>query len=108
MNRPVCVISSTFDKFEDAERIGRMLLDSRNVACAQISSPITSLYRWNNSLERSEEVVLTLKTLPGNLLAAQSLLESLHPYETPEILVRSDCEVSEKYYGWMLEEIQQV
>ncbi len=105
MNRPVCIISSTFGKFEDAEKIGQMLLAGRKVACAQISSPILSLYRWKDKLERSEEVVLTLKTLPDNLVEVQSLLEQNHPYETPEILVRLDCEVSEKYHSWMQEEI---
>lgn len=108
MNMPVCIISSTFDKLEDAEKTGQLLLESRKIACAQISSPIISLYRWKGQLERAQEVVLTVKTLPGNLSAVQAMLEKLHPYETPEILVRSDSEVSEKYYSWMMKEVQQV
>ncbi len=106
MNRQICVISSTFDTFEKAEDTGRKLLESRKIACAQISSPIISLYRWQGNLERSEEVILTIKTLSENLTEAQKLLEELHPYDTPEILVRTDCLVSEKYYKWMLEEVR--
>lgn len=107
MNRRICIISSTFDRLDDAEALGRRLLESRRIACAQISSPIISLYRWKNKLERSEEVVLTLKTLPKNLGLVQAQLEDQHPYDTPEILIRSDCEVSEEYYRWMLEEVQE-
>lgn len=106
MNRPICIICSTFEKHEDAEKAGQMLLEKRMIACAQISSTIASLYRWQGKLERAEEVMLTMKTLPHKLSAVQEALEKNHPYDTPEVLVQSTCEVSEKYYRWMLEEVQ--
>lgn len=71
---------------ETAETIAEALLERRLAACVSISATITSLYRWEGKLERSQEVLLLIKS--GNRVypALEQAIISLHPYELPEII----------------------
>ena len=44
--KTIVLISTTLENKADAERIAELLLERKLIACAQISGPITSLYRW--------------------------------------------------------------
>lgn len=68
---------------ERAEALALALLERRLVACVSLL-PVRSLYRWQGTLERSEEVQLLLKTTPQGLEALRSAVGELHSYETPE------------------------
>ncbi|RIY00735.1 divalent-cation tolerance protein CutA [Aureimonas flava] len=68
-----------------ARAIADGLLARRLVACAQLSGPIESRYRWKGALECAREVVLVLKTLDVRFEAVASAIRALHPYETPAI-----------------------
>ncbi len=46
----------------EAESIGSRLVEKGLVACAQISAPITSVYRWEGRIQSSEEWMCTMKT----------------------------------------------
>ena len=47
----VVQVTTTVESAEEAERIGRVLLDERLAACIQIQGPITSIYRWQGGVE---------------------------------------------------------
>ena len=42
--------------------IGRMVVEERLAACANVLDGMTSLYWWQGALERADEAVLILKT----------------------------------------------
>ena len=48
-------IQVTFDQRETAEKVGRLLVERYLVACAQVSGPVTSCYRWKGKIETAEE-----------------------------------------------------
>jgi periplasmic divalent cation tolerance protein len=45
-----------------AERIAVELVDLRLAACAQVSGPMQSTYRWEGKIENAEEWLCTAKT----------------------------------------------
>ena len=84
----------------DAERLAAGAVEARLAACVQIDGPITSHYRWEGQVERSEEFRLTFKCLPARLAALEQQVLAAHPYETPEWLVVRAEHIAEKYLSW--------
>ncbi|MFQ5974489.1 MAG: divalent-cation tolerance protein CutA, partial [Alphaproteobacteria bacterium] len=47
---------------EEARRIGRVLVEERLAACANMIGGMRSIYRWQGQLEEDEETILIAKT----------------------------------------------
>ncbi len=94
-------ISTTTGTREIAERIAVELVDLRLAACAQVSGPITSIYRWQGQVENSEEWLCTAKTAFQHLPAIQELFKRLHPYEVPELIATPLVGGSVAYLKWL-------
>jgi periplasmic divalent cation tolerance protein len=101
----ILLISTTVERKEDAERIANLLLERRLVACAQISAPITSIYRWREKLTTATELLLTMKTLPQHFAAVEEVLLQEHPYQIPEIIGQEIPAVSDSYSRWVQQEV---
>lgn len=69
---------------DSAARIADAALDAR-LAAAATTTAGESRYRWNGSLHRHPETVLTLTTLDARRAALCDLIDRLHPYELPAI-----------------------
>jgi periplasmic divalent cation tolerance protein len=99
-------VSTTTGTREVAERIAVELVDLRLAACAQVSGPITSTYRWQGRVENAEEWRCTAKTSREKLPAIQELLKRLHPYELPELIATPIVGGSEVYLKWVVEQLE--
>lgn len=97
------LVSTTSDQLATLELIAQELLDQRLAACVQISGPVTSHYRWEGSLTRSSEYLLTAKSRADLWPAIQAAIRSRHHYELPEIIALP-ADASEDYYRWVLRE----
>lgn len=96
---------TTCERKEDAERIATILVNSRLAACAQISAPITSIYRWQGRVVTATEFLLSLKTLARHYPAVERLILKEHPYQTPEIIAQEINFVSKTYKDWITKEV---
>jgi periplasmic divalent cation tolerance protein len=98
-------VSTTTGTREVAERIAVELVDRRLAACAQVSGPIVSTYRWEGKIENAEEWLCTAKTSRQHLAAIQEVLTRLHPYELPELVAVPIVAGSEAYLKWAAEQL---
>ena len=98
-------LTTTVPSADDAQAIARALVEQRLAACVQISSPITSIYRWENQLETSTEYSLTAKTTVDAFQRAKSTICELHPYDVPEVLAAPIVAGHAKYLTWLEGEI---
>ncbi len=105
--KSIILITTTLENKEDAVRIAGLLLDRKLIACAQISGPITSLYRWEGVKTSATEFCLSLKTTPPCMEAVKALLCQEHPYDLPEIIVQEIHNSSNEYSRWVYGEVQQ-
>lgn len=105
--KPIIFISTTLETKKDAERLAGLLLESKLIACAQISGPITSLYRWEGATTSATEFTLNVKTTPLCTEAIKALLHQEHPYDLPEIIVQEIFDSSEEYSSWVYGEVGQ-
>lgn len=83
----VVVIYSTIGNIIDARRIAQTLVEEQLVACVNIIPDIESTYRWKGKIESDEECVLIAKTVDKNVNKTIARIQSLHPYELPDIIV---------------------
>jgi periplasmic divalent cation tolerance protein len=104
--KPIILISTTFENSADAERIARLLLDRKLIACAQVTGPITSFYRWQGETTTAAEFSLRLKTTPSCTEDVTTLLSREHPYDLPEIIVQEIAHSSKEYSRWVHGEVQ--
>ena len=103
--KTLLLITTTVEHKEDAERIAALLLERRLVACAQISAPITSIYRWQGEVTTATEIILSVKTLPQHYSPIKDLIFQEHPYQLPEIIGQEIHFVSDAYHDWVKEEV---
>jgi len=105
IHQPI-IVTVSFPNKEIALEITKQLIEKRLIACAQFSA-IDSLYRWQNQLENSPEVMMHAKSIHTYWPAIQTSIKQLHPYEVPEIIATSILEIDASYLHWMLEELGQ-
>jgi len=82
MEEGLVSVVTTLPQREEAEELSRQAVERRLAACAQVSGPVTSFYRWEGSLHREEEWVCTMKTAERVLEDLVSFIGEKHPYET--------------------------
>ena len=100
MNEPI-IVSTTLEKREDAERLARLLLEQRLIACAQIFEPGQSLYWWQGGIVEATEILLTIKTDRSLFPRIERLIKAEHPYQVPEIIATAIICGSGEYLGWL-------
>lgn len=71
---------------EAALRIAGHLVENGLAACVNLLPEVTSLYRWQGSLEQAQEVTLLIKSVRSRYDELEQAIVSLHPYELPEII----------------------
>jgi len=101
------LITTTFEDERDAERLARMLLQQRLVACARISAVGKSLYWWQGQISETMEYELTLKSSRELYPEIEALIRAEHPYQTPEIVATAFVAGSSAYLAWLEEELRQ-
>jgi len=97
----IILVSTTLEKLDEAEAIAKRLLDRQIIACAQISGPIKSIYRWKEATVTAEEFVLAIKTTPTLQQRVIDLIIKMHPYELPEIVAQKPHYVLPEYANWV-------
>jgi len=88
---------------EVAETIARALVQSRQAACAQVTSEVTSMYWWEERMEEAREKLIILKTEESSVSTIRELLKELHPYEVPELVFFPITAGNPDYLAWLSE-----
>ena len=96
-----CVLLVTCPNSEVGERIARVLVEKRLVACGNVTTPVTSVYRWKGKVQRDSEALLVLKTRRTLVATCVRRIRALHPYELPEILALPVVGGLKDYLNWV-------
>ncbi|MCX4991090.1 MULTISPECIES: divalent-cation tolerance protein CutA [unclassified Streptomyces] len=105
MESPACLaVLTTTDAAEKAEALARGAVAARVAACAQISGPVTSVYRWEGAVTTASEWQIQFKTTAARYPALEAYLLNAHDYDTPEIIATRIVAGSPDYLRWLEEE----
>jgi len=89
---------------EEADRIATDAVEHRVAACAQVSGPVTSTFRWLGRMDRAEEWICRLKTSRSRYPELEARVRALHSYTNPEIVATAIVAGSQEYLDWLRNE----
>jgi periplasmic divalent cation tolerance protein len=98
---PIIIITTTTDKKEALEEMGRRLLKQRLIACIQIVGPIKSLYWWKGTMEEAGEWLGIMKSRKSLYARVEAEIRGLHSYEVPEIVAIEASAALPAYGEWV-------
>ncbi|MCZ6673805.1 MAG: divalent-cation tolerance protein CutA [Verrucomicrobia bacterium] len=91
---------TTTETLDQAKTLANLAIEKKLAVCAQISSPILSIYQWKGEIEESTEHRITFKLLKSNQEALQKLIIANHPYDTPQWVAANLSDVGDGYRTW--------
>ncbi len=97
----VVSVYAIFADADEAERIGRQMVEERLAACINILAPCRSIYRWQGALETADEVPAILKTTLALADALIARIAALHSYDVPCISVWPIDKLHSDYADWV-------
>lgn len=96
-----CMGYITAPSAEEAKAIGKALVEHKLVACANVFSPVQSIYRWEGAVETSEEAVLLVKTSSALQEKISHFVKALHSYSTPCVVFYTMENGEPAYLKWL-------
>src|SRR3954447_22269320 len=97
----VVSVYAVFADAEEAERIGRTVVEERLAACVNILGPIRSIYRWQGVVESADEVAAIFKTSAEQSDSLIARVAALHSYDVPCVTVWPVENVLGPYADWV-------
>ena len=98
------VIFITAPSKNEAEKIGKALVEKKLAACVNIIKDIRSIFFWKGKLSDEKEVLLIAKSKTKNFEKIEKEVKKLHSYEVPEIIGLPILMGSEDYLDWVEKE----
>jgi periplasmic divalent cation tolerance protein len=97
----VVSVYAIFGTAEEAERIGRQMLEERLAACINMLGPCRSIYRWQGAVESADEVAAIFKTTHAQADGLIARIAALHSYDVPCITVWPIDKLLASYADWV-------
>ena len=95
------LVITTLPDQDAAERLARTLVETGLAACVNIGAAVTSIYRWDDRLQRGTELMLTIKTTRARYPALEQAIVDGHPYELPEVIAVPITTGLADYLAWI-------
>lgn len=100
----IVTVYAVFASMEEAERIGRTMIEQRLAACVNILGACRSIYRWQGRVEEASEVAALFKTAADRASALIDAIAGLHSYDVPAAVVWPIADAYPAYAKWVIEE----
>ncbi len=101
MKKQFILILTTSPRKSLAQKIAKVLVKEKLAACVNISSPIESIYSWENKICSEKEFLLFIKTKKSLFDSVKNRILKLHSYEIPEIIALPITQGSSNYLEWI-------
>ena len=101
------IITST-DSDKTANDIAEYLVINNLSPCVQITPNIQSVYKWKDKLEKSDEILLLIKTIPEKVQDCIKMILKYHNYDIPEIVVTNWEILNDEYRDWFINNSQKI
>ena len=97
------IIITTTNSDKTANDIAEYLVKDNLSPCVQIVPNIQSVYKWKGELDKSDEILLLIKTMPEKVQDCKELILKYHNYDVPELIVINGEILNDKYRDWFIE-----
>lgn len=106
MSSGIVSVYVTFASNEEAERIGRAMIEERLAACINILGEARSIYRWQGKIETATECAAVLKTSAAYAELLVRHIGELHSYDNPAIAVWPIESAPQPYIQWVRSQLR--
>lgn len=100
----ILTVLTTTDSEDKARALAAGAVERRLAACAQISAPVTSVYRWQGAIENDAEWQVLFKTSAARYGGLEEYIRDAHDYDVPEIIATPVVRGGADYLAWVDEE----
>ena len=101
MKNYITIVTSTNSR-KDSLRIKDSILSKKLSPCIQIMKNVESSYIWKGKILTEYEELIYIKTSDCKKNQIIKEINSIHSYDTPEIICYNFDIVSDKYEKWFL------
>lgn len=84
-----------------AKSLARYLVEQKLAACVSFLPNMHSIYRWQDVIEEAEEILLLIKTSTARYAELEAAIQTMHPYEVPEIIALPSSAGLAAYFDWI-------
>ncbi len=95
------VVLTTVPNIGEAEELAEKIIEARLAACVQILPKMTSVYVWEGKVQKENEHLMLIKTLPEKWEELRDFITANHSYEVPEVVAIDGVKTSEAYLTWL-------
>ena len=95
------MIYCTYPNEKAADDASLALVSKKLAACVQRFGPIKSTYVWEGAVNSGQEWLLLIKTKLSVYDEVASLIQTIHPYQIPEIVAVPVVKGLQPYLNWM-------
>lgn len=88
--------------------LARVLVEEKQVACANIISGVTSIFEWEGKLEEAEEVIIIAKTTENKVFDVIKRVKELHEYDCPCVVSLAIEGGNPEFLAWIEKSIKSV
>ena len=97
----IATVYAVFGSADEAKRIGEAMVEQRLAACVNILGPAHSIYRWDGTIERAEEVPALFKTTRDAANQLMAAIAEAHSYDLPAICLWPIDRTLAPYAEWV-------
>jgi periplasmic divalent cation tolerance protein len=98
------IIYITAGDMPEARKIGRILVEERLAACANIF-PITSIFRWKGKIDEASEFGIIVKTRTDKVKDIEKRVKEIHSYKVPCVVSFRIDDGSLDYLEWIKDSV---
>lgn len=86
---------------DEAKTIAEALLNDNLCACINIVPSVTSIFKWEDKVTKSEEVLCIVKSRSELFSDIEKIVKKIHSYDIPEIIAIPIVQGSKEYTEWV-------
>ena len=105
MAKKYIIVQTHTNKDEISREISRVLIEKKMVACVNVYPAASSIFRYKNTIVEENEYLQQAKTTSDKFLDIKTVIEQLHNYETPEIILIVILDGNADHLTWINNEI---
>ena len=102
--RKACLVYITAKDAEQAEAIGRALVEERLASGANIVNGMNALFWWDGEVQDDSEAILIAKTREDLVPQLTARVKELHSYECPCVVVLPITGGNPDFLKWIADE----
>ena len=95
------VVLTTVPTSAEAEELAEKIVAAKLAACVQILPQMKSIYIWEGKVQKENEHLMIIKTLPEKWEALRDFITANHSYDVPEIVAIDAAQVAQPYLEWI-------